>query len=308
MVNKRKIIKKIFHPLLEILFLIPLFCMFIISLLPFKWGMVIGKHLGLFGYKLAKNRVRITKINLRKCFPKFSENRIEKLAKKTFIQATIGGVIEVSWGFFLPIKTLNQIKYNYSIPQSYYDSLGKQAIIIIPGHCTSLEILTFGIPSKNFIMTAVYRRLPFKVADWFFVNSKTKAEVQSTGHKEVINIIKCLKEKRVLWISSDQDAGSRTKYFVNFFNNKASCLDTVPRLAKKFKAKVFVHKVARIKNNPPAYQYHYQEIENIEQKTGEQIMTEYHNILTQHITKRPSQYLWLHKRFKTQPDNLNPYS
>ena len=51
----------------------------IIAFLPFQSLMMLGKIIGFLIKNIAKRRVNIARINLKKCFPKYEDGQIERL-------------------------------------------------------------------------------------------------------------------------------------------------------------------------------------------------------------------------------------
>ena len=58
----------------------------LLSLLPFKFQMFLGKLLGRLLYKVLKKRKKVVTWNINKCFPDFSESETTELAKENFVR------------------------------------------------------------------------------------------------------------------------------------------------------------------------------------------------------------------------------
>ena len=72
---------------------------FCISQLPYSWQTPIGIRLGHFLQKVGGARVRISKINIAKCFPDDSEQQQAALLRKSFESVGMG-FIEVGLGWW----------------------------------------------------------------------------------------------------------------------------------------------------------------------------------------------------------------
>ena len=99
--------KALFHPK-YLLTWSGLLILFLLSKLPFKLTLLMGKILGLLLYLFAKKRRKIAEINLQLCFPKKNKTAIQNLTKKTFVN--IGkGIFEMAiawWASDLKIKKI----------------------------------------------------------------------------------------------------------------------------------------------------------------------------------------------------------
>ena len=67
-----------------------------------RLGVLMGKTM----YRLAKSRVRIAQINIKKCFPKLTEDEQEQLVKNNLISTGIG-MLETAMLWFGPKRNWN---------------------------------------------------------------------------------------------------------------------------------------------------------------------------------------------------------
>ena len=77
--------------------------LWLLSLIPFKVQMFLGKILGKILYKLLSKRRKVVTWNIYKCFPDFNKDDITKLAKENFTR--LGqGIFEICNSYFWPDK------------------------------------------------------------------------------------------------------------------------------------------------------------------------------------------------------------
>ena len=73
--------------------------LWLLSLIPFKVQMFLGKILGKILYKLLSKRRKVVTWNIHKCFPDFNKDDITKLAKENFTR--LGqGIFEICNSYF----------------------------------------------------------------------------------------------------------------------------------------------------------------------------------------------------------------
>jgi KDO2-lipid IV(A) lauroyltransferase len=122
--------------------------------------------------------------------------------------------------------------------------------------------------------------------------------------RAVREIIKGLNKNEIVGILADQDGG-RNGVFVNFFGRKASTPEGAIAFALKTGCAVLPTFIIRedgarhtFKIEPPI---HITRSGNYEMdiKTNLQTWTD---ILESYIRRYPEQWLWIHKRWKTQPE------
>ena len=115
------------------------------------------------------------------------------------------------------------------------------------------------------------------------------------------DIAKHLKQGDVVWFGPDQDMGPKGSVFAPFFGRPACTVTTPARLARMSGAVSIFLDLHR--DDDGLYQ-----IAFVQMPDDYPVADEVENarLLNQHIEsalkKHPSQYMWMHKRFKTNPD------
>lgn len=114
---------------------------------------------------------------------------------------------------------------------------------------------------------------------------------------------------QVIWYTPDQDFGLRQGVMAPFFGHPAATLTAHRRLARLPQVQVMAIQFARVDDRRPHYHIHLTPVLTDFPGSSETADAERTNrLLEQLISKAPTQYMWFHRRFKTQPDNLpNPY-
>ena len=114
-------------------------------------------------------------------------------------------------------------------------------------------------------------------------------------------MVRDLRKNRCIWYAPDQDFGRKGSVFVPFFGHPASTI-------------VATSKMVKLNNSPILMLAHYRKPDNSgyimemtampEFPSGDETRdAEMVNLaLEKAIRKAPEQYMWVHKRFKTQPD------
>ena len=127
----------------------------IIAFLPFQSLMMLGKIIGFLIKNIAKRRVNIARINLKKCFPKYEDGQIERLLNDHFYSIGMGVMdFIISWWWSnRRIDKYLEIEGEENIYQAL--KFGK-GVIFYSAHFTSLEI-SCRIPKKITEMSAMYR-------------------------------------------------------------------------------------------------------------------------------------------------------
>jgi len=115
------------------------------------------------------------------------------------------------------------------------------------------------------------------------------------------HLLRALKKNKVVWYAPDQDFGRRTSVFAKFFGINAATIPATARLAKMSGTSIVPYVPRRLANGNysidigPAWENYPSGDELADaQRVNDWVEAE--------IRKSPMQYLWVHRRFKTQPE------
>jgi KDO2-lipid IV(A) lauroyltransferase len=257
-----------------------------------------------------KHRAR-SMANLQRCFPDFDEAKISLLARQSVQQMFMLGVemfhttrlVRVdTWRRYVEIGDLNQ---TLELLMNR-----KQGLIMLTGHYGNWEILGYVLATLGFETTSVARPLdnPY-VNDWVF-GVREKQGQKVVGKKGATQeITGLLASGGVVGFVADQNAGSKG-IFVDFFGRKASTYKSIGLLAMQYEVPVLIGYARRLdgrfrfklatqdiiwpadwKDQPDPLLY---------------ITQRYTKAIEDFVREDPSQYLWLHRRWKTRPKGEQP--
>lgn len=270
------------------------------QLLPLSTQMKIGKSIGLLAMKLVPSRKKTAKRNLELCFPDLDEQQRTKLLHQNFAQTgkAIFDTINAWWWPNHKVKQHMSIKGQEYVQQTINDGHG---VILFAVHCLPLEMgaRVFGQFHPGI---GVYRPHNNPLIEYLQVKGRLQSNKALVSKRDVRQMIKCLRNKEVIWYTSDQDFGSSSAVFIPFFAvPEAATITGATALAKLGKAKVLPFFVER---NAQDNRYHIEIMPPLDNFPGEnehQDAVRGNHIIEQLISKNIPQYMWLHRRFKTRP-------
>jgi KDO2-lipid IV(A) lauroyltransferase len=113
--------------------------------------------------------------------------------------------------------------------------------------------------------------------------------------------VKHLKQGQMVWFGPDQDMGPKGSVFAPFFGRPACTVTTPARLARMSGAVSLFLDLHR--DDQGTYQVRLQPMpENYPAEDEVENATHLNQCIEDALNNHPAQYMWMHKRFKTNPD------
>ena len=270
----------------------------LVTYLPFPFQIKVGQFLGFLTFHLAKSRRHICEVNLKLCFPELSQRALKTLVKKTFISNGIG-LIETAITLY---RTPEEFKSRVTV--SGLENLKRaisqsRGVLLICAHFTTLEFGGF-LLSLFQEMDVTYRPFKNTLFDSAMFNGRLRHYPSVIDRKNIRSALRSLKKGRVIWYAPDQDYGPKHSVFVPFFGIEAATITATARFANFNNSAVLFFSHYREEDNS-GYKLQFSNIlENYPTGEPKADASLINNLIEQAIRKNPEQYLWLHKRFKTQ--------
>ena len=277
----------------------------LIAQLPFSMQMTVGRGLGLLSFRFARERRRICEINIALCFPTLSKVEQARLVRDTFISNGIG-VMEVGLAW---CRSPQSFKNRVSV--SGLDTLEKasaqgKGVLLVCAHFTTLEFAG-SLLSLHHPMDVTYRPHKNPLFETLMFRARQRLYGAVIERGDVRQALRSLKQGHTVWYAPDQDYGRKHSVFVKFFGVEAATITATSRCASFNDSAVVFFSHYR---NADDSGYHLDFSEPLsdypcgdENEDAQRI----NDIIETAIRKHPEQYLWLHKRFKTQAQGLSPY-
>ena len=308
--SKQKSFMECIHPK-NWLIVLGLLCTRIIVLLPFRIIVTIGQAMGLLLYRISSSRLQVARKNIELCFPALSATEQSNLVKQHFISLGIG-FFEVGMARWKSNQSLKKIIEIKGIEHLIRAVKKNRGVILMSAHFTMLEISA--LIGRNEIvqedlppMVGMFRLGKNSIINQFFRNTRLRSTESLVTKFEVKDLIRALKDKKLVWYASDQSFTGKNAISVNFFKHPAMTNPSIIRIAKITGSPVLPYFPSRLANGKGYVLEVLPEIESFPSEDTNNDMKKIHALLEQHILQNPEQYYWIHRRFKTVADDKNPY-
>lgn len=258
--------------------------------------------LGLALHRFLKSRRHVVEVNARLCFPEMSDSERDRFVRDVFVNNGIG-VFETAMAWWTPRQTFsNRIIFK---GQEHIDAALAQGkgILLLGAHFSTLDLggLLF---SEFYQVDAMYRRHDNPLMEEIIKKGRSRYFQQSIERADIRSVIRSLRKNHIIWYAPDQDFGLKQSVFAPFFGVNAATISATARLAKLNGSPIMMLAQHRLPDGryelevfPPVTPF----------PTGDEVKdaTLVNAEIERAIRKDPAQYMWVHRRFKTQPDGKN---
>jgi KDO2-lipid IV(A) lauroyltransferase len=278
-------------------------CLWLLHWLPLPFQAVIGNAVGWLLAHLPGKRRHIVETNLALCFPDTPIAMRQRWLRQTF-QASARAALEhglLWWGSEARLRRLIRIDN----PEAARGD-GKRPVIWLAPHFIGLDMGGVRLTMDHHI-ASMYAPAKDPVTDKLMRHGRTRFSnivliSRRQGLKSTLNAIK---SGLPFYYLPDQDHGRHNAVFVPFFGVPAATVSALPRLAKLTNAQV-IPVITRQLPGGRGYRVHfYPPWDNYPSGDLEADVARMNTFIEARIREMPSQYLWLHRRFKTRPEGAS---
>ncbi|MDH9218772.1 lipid A biosynthesis acyltransferase [Moraxella sp. K1664] len=282
--------------------------------LPLRIQFWLGRKIGELAYMLIKRRVKDTLTNLTLAFPNKSDDEKVLIAKQVFVNQGIG-IFETLNAWFRP----NVFKRTFSISGLQHLITAQKenkAVILLGGHFTTLD-LGGRLCTQFFPADCLYRKQNNPLLEWFIYNGRRHIFDEQINSRDMKKLISRIKDSKVIWYSPDQDFGLEHGVMATFFGVPSATIIAQRRFASMNKKNppVFIafDMIRQTPDNiPKGKRPHYHislspVIENYPSDDEVADAQRINDIMEHSIKKDIAQWMWFHRRFKTQADGTDYY-
>ncbi len=274
-----------------------LWILWLLHFLPRTFLAALGEILGALLFYTG--RARVTRINLRLCFPSMSEEARELLAKKHF-RALARSALDQSILWFGSDKAvINMVKL---VDRENLDQHKGKPVILLAPHFIGLDFGGARVGAECRVCS-MYSRQKNKALNDIMLKSRMRwGNPELVARQEGLRpILKHMKNGLPFYYLPDMDFGEKESIFVPFFGIQTATVPAVSRLARLTGAVVIPCIVKQLSPREGYEVKIYPAWENFPGNSIEEDTQRMNEFLEQRILEMPEQYLWVHKRFKTRP-------
>ncbi len=268
----------------------------------------LGRGIGRLAYRYNHKRRRIVHTNLRFCFPGWSEQQREEVARAHFLSMGRSFMDYGAIWFASRERLIRSVELEGWEHVEAARAQGKKIAYHV-AHCAGLEFAAVAVGSRE-RSVGIYQPMKNKVVDCLIRQARLRFIYKLNGRREGLRgNIQALKAGHSVFSLTDEDMGPEQSVFVPFFAEEKATLSVTARLAVKQDAAVipsmvyfdearqiyvlqFGEALAGLKGTPAAAE------------SDARILNQGLEAL---IEQHPHEYMWTLRLFKTRRDGSNPY-
>lgn len=243
--------------------------------------------------------------NITRSFPDMPRHEVERIARRS-----IEHFCELAMDVMFTTRIINaETWHHYVHPKNFQAVLdiilhGKGAIMLT-GHYGNWEILGYTLATLGIRSYNIARPIDNRYFDaWVLGVREKKGQIILSKRGVTTTAQEVLENKEILGLTADQNAGPKGM-FVPFFGRMASTYKSIGLLAIQHQVPVVIG-YARRRGNKFDFDMGVQDViypEDWKNQPDElyYITARYTRAIEMMVRDDPTQYLWIHRRWKTRP-------
>ncbi len=273
--------------------------LWLITRLPYRFQLGMGKGMGRLLYLFPTKLKHTAKTNITLCLPELTPLEQKALVRKNFESLGIG-LIEAAMSWWLPDKKLQQL-YKINGLEHVEQAFAKgKGILLLGPHFTCLEMVG-RVLSMHYSFAVMYRPHKKPLIAFIHERFRKKHYTHHIPRHRMRDVIRTLQNNIAIWYAYDVDGGEKRSVFAPFFGVQTASLTAVSRIARLSDTTVVPIGFYRCEGklgyeidlHPP--------LENFPSDDLTEDAIRLNTTLESLIRKKPEQYVWQYKRFKTRP-------
>lgn len=278
--------------------------MALLARLPWPLQRVLGRGIGSLLRIALPARRKVAARNLELCFPDLDAAAREALLRAHF--AAIGiGLFEFArawWGSVAPLRRDLVVE---GLEHMEAARAGGRGVIVVSGHFTTLEVCG-RLMCDYAPLAGMYRPHAQPAMEWAVKRGRARYAAAMFPKQDLRGTVRHLKRGGLLWYAPDQDPSRGEAVYVPFFGRPAHSLTSTHQLARMSGAAVLFYQHARRPDGGYTLRL-FPASEGYPSRDATADTAEVMAAIETMARAAPEQYLWIHRRFKRQPDGSSAY-
>jgi KDO2-lipid IV(A) lauroyltransferase len=276
----------------------------LLHFLPLSVLALVGRGFGLLLYAVARDRRRVARINLRLCFPEWTDAQRRRVARRNF-QAFGRAVLERGILWWASRERILRIVRIEGL-QHWQAVAGKPVIWLAP-HFVGLDMGGSRLAAE-YQAASMYSRQKEPVLDAILYHGRTRFVMpRLVSRQEGLRpLVRVIREGLPFYYLPDMDFGPRDSVFVPFFGVPTATITGLSRIARLGGATIVPVVTRQLPGGGGYVLQFYPAWDDYPTDDPAADARRMNAFIEERVRETPEQYHWLHKRFKTRPPGEPP--
>ena len=276
----------------------------LIARIPYRALLALGRFLGAISTRLLDERRRVAARNIALCFPELDEAARSRLLDENLRD---GGVMLAEFA----LAWMGSSKRIESLPVTIEGlehleaaHAAKRGVLLVGAHFSHLELCA-RLVSQRIRIAGMYREHEDAAFEWAIRRARLRYANAMFTKDEIRQTVRWLKSGGTIWYAPDQDMRGKDVAFAPFFGIEAATITATHHLARLSGAVVIPFFHRRLDGGGYAIRL---EAPLAGFPSADAIVdtARVNAVIERMVREAPTQYLWMHKRFKTRPPGEPP--
>ena len=267
-----------------------------VSRLPWGVQRFLADAFGAFCFHVIPVRRHVVMVNLRTCFPAWTEAERRRVARRHY-QSLALGILEVARCWWRPTDMLPPCRLE-GLEHLVQAREAGRPVLLVSGHFTTLEIAGRMLSLRT-PLCCLYRDPNNPVLAGLFRKHRSVWAPRAIEMDDLAGLLRTLRRGEAVWYAPDQGKRTASSMLLPFFGEPAITNTATSKLAQLSNALVIPFLPRREEDGsytltvlPPLTDFPSRDAAADTQR--------FTTLLEDAIRRAPEQYLWVHRRFKSR--------
>ena len=274
--------------------------MWLVVKLPFGMQLAVGRKLGLLFRLFSGYRRTVVRTNISLCFPELSAQQQAQRVIRAYESLGMS-LVETAFAYWASDQRFD--KYGMLDGLEHIKAAHQQGkgVLLLSGHFCSLDFAG-RVLVRHYPVCFTYQKLRNKLIDSAVKKRRAESCEILINRYDTRGFIKALKAGHVIWYAPDQDQSRKNSVFAPFFGIPANTLTATSKLVKLTGTAVLPFHIRRLPGSKGYALTIEPPLQNFPSESETEDAARFNAIIESQVREHPEQYLWMHRRFKTRPN------